>query len=321
VPVGQNAAVTPALKPLRRIASYGVCEDDAGRILLVRASVHSGTPSLWSLPGGSVEHGEDPRDTVIRETAEETGLQVEVTELRTVLADLRALPDRGVTLHTDRIIYQVQVQGGQLRDQVGGGTDLARWFTRAQAAELPLRPFTADVLKLPAAAADLRPEQTPELPTVQVVPGPDGRPHAQRFAAYAVATDPTGRILLTRISAGYPGAGRWHLPGGGTDVGEEPATALERELVEETGQRGRVTKLLGVLSHRDPNCLGPEGYPIDLHSVRAFYRVEVDQPGEPRVVEAPGGSTCEARWFTPAQLADLPMTDVAYQALSSAGIR
>ena len=33
-------------------------------------------------------------------------------------------------------------------------------------------------------------------------------------------------------------------------------------------------------SHRDAASLGPEGYPIDWHGVRAFYRVVVDAPTE-----------------------------------------
>ena len=57
-------------------------------------------------------------------------------------------------------------------------------------------------------------------------------------------------------------------------------------------------------SHRDAASLGPEGYPIDWHGVRAFYRVMVDQPHRPRVADV-GGSTSEARWFTREELAAL----------------
>src|SRR4029078_3798507 len=91
--------VTPALEPLRRIAAYAVATDPQGRVLLVRASTRPGTPGVWSLPGGAVDHGEDPNHTVVRETAAETGLSVAVTGLRDVLADMQSLPHRGVT-HT-----------------------------------------------------------------------------------------------------------------------------------------------------------------------------------------------------------------------------
>jgi ADP-ribose pyrophosphatase YjhB (NUDIX family) len=311
--------VTPALEPVRRIAAYAVCVDRAGRSLLVRASNRSGTPGAWSLPGGAVDHGENPRDTVVRETAAETGLSVTVVRLHDVLADLRALPGRGITIHTDRLVYEVSMRGGSLRDRVGQPTDLARWCSRDEAAGLPLRPFTATALGLKAAPVDLRPDESPEYPSFYAVPGPDGLHRAQRFAAYAVATDRRGRVLLTRVAEGYPGGGQWHLPGGGTEYGEQPGIALIRELQEETGQRGRLGELLGVASHRDAASLGPEGYPIDWHGVRAFYRVVVSRPTRPKVLDA-GGSTSEARWFPPPELAGLPLTEITVEAFRSADI-
>ncbi|SCL13702.1 ADP-ribose pyrophosphatase YjhB, NUDIX family [Micromonospora inyonensis] len=308
------------LEPLRRIAAYAICADSVGRVLLVRASERSGTPGTWSLPGGAVDHGEDPNHTVVRETAAETGLSVAVSGLEDVLADMRALPERGITIHTDRLIYRVAVRGGTLTDRVDRPTDLARWFTLDEARGLPLRAFTAQALGLPAGAADVVPDEAPEFPSFYAVPGPDGLHRAQRFAAYAVATDPEGRVLLTRVADGYPGAGCWHLPGGGTDYGEQPGAALTRELVEETGQTGRLVGLLGVASHRDAASLGPEGYPIDWHGVRAFYRVVVDRPAPPTVADV-GGSTCEARWFARDELEALPadrLTEVTAEAVRAA---
>ncbi|MEV6299367.1 NUDIX hydrolase [Actinoplanes sp. NPDC051861] len=312
--------MTPALEPLRKIAAYAVARDDAGRVLLVRASSRSGTPGVWSLPGGAVDHGEDPNHTVVRETAAETGLSVAVSGLRDVLADMRALPHRGVTIHTDRLIYSVSIRGGTLLDRVGHPTDLARWHTLEEAQRLRLRPFTAAALGLPDATADLRPEGVPEFPSFYAYRGPDGLHRAQRFAAYAIATDPYENLLLTRISPGYPGAGCWHLPGGGTDYGEQPGTALIRELVEETGQAGRLIELLGVASHRDAASLGPEGYPIDWHGVRAFYRVVVDEPTEVTIHDV-GGSTDEARWMPLKEVAELAadrLTEVTAEALRAA---
>jgi ADP-ribose pyrophosphatase YjhB (NUDIX family) len=145
---------------------------------------------------------------------------------------------------------------------------------------------------------------------------PAGPPRqGQRFGAYAVVTDPAGRVLLTRIAPGYPGAGRWHLPGGGTDHGETPEQALARELVEETSQRGRITGLLGISNHHDPAALGPEGVPIDWHVVRVLFRVVVDVPTDPEVTEAAGGSTEAAGWFHPGALNDLALTQVARAAV------
>jgi 8-oxo-dGTP diphosphatase len=146
-----------------------------------------------------------------------------------------------------------------------------------------------------------------------------GRPTVQRFAAYGLVRDPSSRILLTQVADGYPGAGNWHLPGGGTDFGEQPAQALLRELEEETAQIGRVRRLLGVANFHEPEQLGPEGYPIDLHGVRPYYDVLVDEPGPLRVGDV-GGSTVGARWFTLDEASWLPLTSVTAEAFDAAHI-
>ncbi|MBA2553039.1 MAG: NUDIX domain-containing protein, partial [Geodermatophilaceae bacterium] len=58
----------------QRIPCVGaIVYDEAGRLLLIRRGQppHAGS---WSLPGGRIEAGETPRQAVVREAAEETGL-------------------------------------------------------------------------------------------------------------------------------------------------------------------------------------------------------------------------------------------------------
>ncbi|MGH3680870.1 MAG: NUDIX hydrolase, partial [Natronosporangium sp.] len=166
--------MTLGLEPLRRIASYAVCTDGSERVLLVRGSASSGTPGAWSLPGGAVGHGEHPADTVVRETAAETGLSVAAGSLRDVLTDVRDLRHRGMTIHTDRLVYDVGLRGGSLIERTGQPTDLARWVTLTEAKLLPLRPFTAAALGLPAETVDPPPDRPPELPSFLAVRGADG---------------------------------------------------------------------------------------------------------------------------------------------------
>lgn len=317
----------------RRISAYGVCRDERGRILLVRASAESNDPGRWLLPGGGLEHGEDPARAAVREVAEETGLVAEVTRVRDVVADVVHLIRRPVLMHLDRIIYDMRVRGGVLGNELGGSTDLARWVPPEELGSLPLLPFTAEVFGVPAApapAVDRSPlglDRAPvgaDLPPPGLEPSPLAEPpgpsapatgRGQRFGVYGLATDPHGRVLLTRIATGYPGAGRWHLPGGGTEFGEQPATALLRELAEETDQVGVVTELLAVSHRHNPRALGPEGRPIDWHTVRALYRVRVEAPTPAVVTEAAGGSTAEAAWFGRGETARLRLTEIAAGAL------
>jgi ADP-ribose pyrophosphatase YjhB (NUDIX family) len=126
-------------------------------------------------------------------------------------------------------------------------------------------------------------------------------------------TDPAGNVLLTRIASGYPGAGSWHLPGGGTDFGEPAETGLLREIVEETGQRGEIGDLLRVSDRHQ--LRGYDGRPVDWHGVRVVYAVRVERPSAARVIER-GGSTAEAAWLPVDRALALPLTEVAREALA-----
>ena len=61
----------------QRVAAYAVIlrED---QILLSRLAPRVSRDELWTLPGGGLDHGEDPRDAVLREIHKETGLDATV---------------------------------------------------------------------------------------------------------------------------------------------------------------------------------------------------------------------------------------------------
>lgn len=56
-------------------------------------------------------------------------------------------------------------------------------------------------------------------------------------------------LLIQR--AGDPGKGKWACPAGFVDAGEDPEEAVLREVHEETGLEGEITKLLDVFPKRD----------------------------------------------------------------------
>ncbi len=144
-PAGTSICRVPAEKQRQRLAAYGVCRDTEGRLLLARASPVLNMRGRWFLPGGGVQHGESPPDSLRREIEEESGLTVSLGPLLDVLSDVRTLPD-GTSLHTVRLIYRVDSWAGTLRPEVGGTTDAVGWFTPEQVRDLPLALYVQTVV-------------------------------------------------------------------------------------------------------------------------------------------------------------------------------
>ncbi|MDZ4774263.1 MAG: NUDIX hydrolase [Planctomycetota bacterium] len=65
-------------------AAAGVVIDEHERVLLVRRAIEPYMGS-WALPAGYQEIDEDPRQTVVREIKEESGIDVEACELLDLL--------------------------------------------------------------------------------------------------------------------------------------------------------------------------------------------------------------------------------------------
>jgi ADP-ribose pyrophosphatase YjhB (NUDIX family) len=110
------------------VGAYAVCVRE-GELLLARWVARDGT-RRWTLPGGGMEHGEHPHDTVLREVEEETGYLAEVTGLLGVDAHRRTTRRRlrrTVDHHAVQVLYEVRLLGGALRAETGGSTDLAAW--------------------------------------------------------------------------------------------------------------------------------------------------------------------------------------------------
>ena len=64
-----------------------LCEDDLGRLMLVRRGVEP-RKGKWDTPGGFLEEGEPPLDGLRRELREETGLEIEPDRFFGAFTDL-----------------------------------------------------------------------------------------------------------------------------------------------------------------------------------------------------------------------------------------
>jgi 8-oxo-dGTP pyrophosphatase MutT (NUDIX family) len=113
-----------------------------------------------------------------------------------------------------------------------------------------------------------------------------------RPSVSAVIFDRRRRLLLQQRSDG----GQWGLPGGSVEIGESLATAIVREVLEETGLTVEPRRLIGVYS--DP-ALQVVRYPDGnvWHYVNACFRCAV-RGGELTTCD----ETLALDWFSPQRL-------------------
>jgi 8-oxo-dGTP diphosphatase len=60
------------------IASVKALINNNGKYLFLREPLHHG--DIWDLPGGKIEYGEEPEDTLVREIKEEVDIDVRITK-------------------------------------------------------------------------------------------------------------------------------------------------------------------------------------------------------------------------------------------------
>jgi 8-oxo-dGTP pyrophosphatase MutT (NUDIX family) len=93
-------------------SATAVVPDGEGRILLV----HRTDNGLWALPGGGMDLGESIVETAVRETKEETGIDVEVTGLVGVYTNPRHVIayDDGEVRQQFSLCFATRMLGGTL---------------------------------------------------------------------------------------------------------------------------------------------------------------------------------------------------------------
>ena len=94
--------------------AIALIRDDAGRILLQKRvdQLAAAADQKWEFPGGKVEHGEDPRETVKRECKEEIGCDIRlIGVLPSIQSNIWYRTDN-VALHVLVICYEARITNG-----------------------------------------------------------------------------------------------------------------------------------------------------------------------------------------------------------------
>ncbi len=263
---------------VQRVAAYAVVVRD-GQVLLSRLAPRVSRSELWTLPGGGLDHGEDPRDAVVREVREETGLDVTIGE--TARTYSLHLPDtwrrgRRVDAHSLRIVYDgwVPVDAPEPRVlEVDGSTVEAAWCS----------------------LDGVRDGSVPTVAMVREALDAYAPRRWQRVAAYALVrrSEPDDAVLLTRVSPRGFHTGQWSLPGGGVDCDEDPTAAVAREVAEETGVECVVGDLVTTTSETVRGT-APNGRDEEVQTVGLVYAATV-APDAVFTVET-GGTTDAVEW-------------------------
>jgi 8-oxo-dGTP pyrophosphatase MutT (NUDIX family) len=131
----------------QRVAAYALILRGGGsdEVLLTRLAPHIRFDG-WALPGGGIDHGEDPRDALRREVYEETGLRALPGRILDVYSShfTGARPDGLVEdYHGIGMIFEAELEPASVDVvphvvEVGGSTDLAAWVPLTHAEALSL---------------------------------------------------------------------------------------------------------------------------------------------------------------------------------------
>lgn len=106
--------------PRFAVTAGAIVTDNRGRVLLLKHRFRPG--SGWGLPGGFMEHGEQPEEALRRELREEIGLEVEQLSLFTTRAFRKP--------KQVEIVFRAQAIGDT--DQLSFEIQKAAWFEQGE---------------------------------------------------------------------------------------------------------------------------------------------------------------------------------------------
>jgi 8-oxo-dGTP pyrophosphatase MutT (NUDIX family) len=116
----------------------------------------------------------------------------------------------------------------------------------------------------------------------------------QRRGVRALIVDPADRILMVRFEDEF--GDWWSTPGGGVDVGESDAEALQRELLEEVGLAG--FELGPLVWTREHWLVNPRRFGGQVERIYLVRSESFEPAPSFSADELAAEGVVEARWFT-----------------------
>lgn len=108
------------------VGSFAVVFNDQGKVLLGQRNEPDPTNEFhqkWNFPGGGVDFGEDPKETAVRETMEETGVSIAIVNNTPVVFSQTKESNQYILLY-----YLAKYKKGEITVEKDHGTSDAKWF-------------------------------------------------------------------------------------------------------------------------------------------------------------------------------------------------
>jgi ADP-ribose pyrophosphatase YjhB (NUDIX family) len=303
--------MTPYVRWLRRAVGHAkiplvyastIVTDRRGAILLQRRADFG--DAWWGLPGGLMELGESIAACAVRETREETGLDVSLTRLVGLYTspDFDVIYPNGDEVQQITACFATHTIGGRLRAQSEEIQELRYFPTDALP---PMPPWYA------AMVGDFLAGQ-PEASFRAGSPGSGGNSINETYLNLRRAVGSQDPLIIAGASTFICAGDRvvlqrradndaWVVPGGALELGERIDQTAVREAREETGLEVEPVRLVGIYSEPRWIAAYPQGDRVQVFVALFECRVIGG------ALKSDGVETTDVRWFSLDALpADLP---------------
>lgn len=209
---------------IQKIVMGAVISNGADKVLCVKRHSDDFMPGLWELPSGNMDKGETPIDCLVRETREETGLTVNVKAGGVI--DYVGSFDytSGSGKKARQLTFVVKPEPGFVKLDPKEHEGYA-WLSSSELDNYKISNETKAQIRSALASSQV---PVAEMEYAAYAKG------IKRCVVGAIIQYKDKALIVKRASDDFMG-GLDELPSGKVDAGESLATALIREIQEETG--------------------------------------------------------------------------------------